>query len=298
MTYNKKIKEILKSKEISQEKLANLLGVTFATLNRWVNDVSIPSEKSKEKIDYLYNNLFNVMDANISLSSQEIINRCKSLNIDKLIEREDVRNNIHIKMAYSSNRLEGSTMTEAEVSETLFSDKTFSHRTLTEHIEAKNHQSALHIVFANYKNKINQDYILELHKIMMNNILENAGVYRNHNVRIVGSFVPTTNYLSIEKRIGEWVNDYKKNHGDNIIEYLAKSHSQFEMIHPFSDGNGRVGRLLLIHLALQNNILPPIILPEYRVKYLNGLSNSQLDNNYDKLISVLIEGIRETMKLV
>ena len=305
MKYSHKIKEILKAKDINQDKLAQQLGVTFAALNRWINTDVQPRATNARKIDELYQDLFGIKNdivsnsqSNINLYTDSIIKDCKNVNIKNLLNRKDFIENMIIKFTHSTNRLEGSTMTESEVRDVLYENLSFSHRSLVEHIEAKNHETALLYVLDNYKNKITEDYIKKLHLLLMNSIKSDAGSYRNHNVRIVGSFVPTTNHLSIEKRMQIFIKENIKYNKNSEFYFLAKMHADFEMIHPFSDGNGRVGRLLLAHLALQNGILPTIILPEYRSKYIKALQKAQLENIYDDLSIVIADGVKVSLDFV
>ena len=323
MKYSHKIKEILHAREINQDKLAQELGVTFAALNRWINADVQPRASNARKIDALYQDLFGTTKNShspdsdlkakssgndIDLYTKNIIQDCKKINIKNLLNRKDFIENIIIKFTHATNRLEGSTMTESEVRDVLYENLSFSHRSLIEHIEAKNHETALLYVLDNYKNKITEDYIKKLHLLLMNSIKSDAGSYRNHNVRIVGSFVPTTNHLSINKRMQEFIkenskynNSIKNNDIDkrsNVFIFLAQMHAEFEMIHPFSDGNGRVGRLLLAHTALQNGILPIIILAEYRSKYIKALQKAQLENIYDDLSIVIVDGVKVSLNFV
>ena len=293
-----KLKEILKARNLKQEDLARELGVTFATLNRWINEVSLPRAKNREAIDTAYKNIFSFA-RDIKTLKQDTLLLSKSYNISSLLKRDDFVKGLVLNMTYSSNNLEGSTMTVEEVGEVINRGASFSHRSLVEHIEVKNHEAAIYFVLDNFQNKITGDYIKKLNLILMNGIKSDAGNFRSHNVRIQGSFVPTANHLSIEKKIKEFlVFLSSKVNKKDIILYIAQSHSIFEMIHPFSDGNGRVGRLLIMRLCLQNGLLPVIILPAHRKKYIDALQQSQLENKYQDLESVICEGIENTSKLI
>ncbi len=299
MKYSQKLKEIIKAKCITQESLARDLGVTFASLNRWINEVSVPRVSNTKKIDEVYNRLFKIEEniKEFEKVKEEIFSVCKKINIKDILSRNDFVESLNTKMTYSTNKLEGSTLTEQEVRDVLYEGLSFSHRSLVEHIEAKNHESAMMFVLDNYKNKITDEYIKRLHSIMMNSIKSDAGNYRSHNVRIAGSFVPTANYLSIDKKMKAFCAEVNQKPKD-IFNFLAKMHADFETIHPFSDGNGRVGRLLLMHTALQNNILPLIVMAEYRKKYLASLQKAQLDNIYQDLESVMVEAVKVSVEMI
>ncbi len=314
MKYNQKIKEILKAREITQDTLAREIGVTFVALNRWINSEVKPRVSNASKIDEIYTDLFvsyndtkinkdknknkdKLINNFLKNEKEKIIKDCYELNIKKLLQRPDFVENLNIKLTYSTNKIEGSTMTESEVRDVLYENLSFSHRSVIEHLEAKNHETALMYILDNYSHKIDIEFILKLHSILMNSIRSDAGIYRDRGVRIVGSFVPTANHMSIDKRMKELIT-FINNKKPDIFNFLAKVHADFEMIHPFSDGNGRIGRLILIHLCLQNGLLPIVILSEYRTKYIKSLQKAQLDNDYYALEQVLIDGVKVSLAWV
>lgn len=122
------------------------------------------------------------------------------------------------------------------------------------------------------------EYILHLHTILMNSIMIDAGSYRRHNVRIVGTFVPTANYLKVPEKISQWIEKYGSLSGKKelLIQKIAKSHAEFESIHPFSDGNGRIGRLLMATQLLQMKLAPCIVEKKKRKEYYTALQSSQI----------------------
>jgi Fic family protein len=92
----------------------------------------------------------------------------------------------------------------------------------------------------------------------MNGIRPDAGQYRQHAVRILGVDLPTANYMSVPKLISKLIAEKMKKDSD-AIALSAQIHSEFEKIHPFSDGNGRIGRLLMNAMLLKENFAPAII---------------------------------------
>ena len=83
----------------------------------------------------------------------------------------------------------------------------------------------------------------------MSGILNDAGDYRRHAVRIAGSRVIVANYIKIPDLIQKLVNSLTENTTKDSIAWLAKAHAQFEQIHLFSDGNGRIGRLIMLAMS-------------------------------------------------
>jgi Fic family protein len=135
----------------------------------------------------------------------------------------------------------------------------------------------------------------------MNTLISNAGMHRNHSVRIAHSQTTLTNYLSVPDRMSELVAAMNRPIGegaDSIIERMARTHAQFEQIHPFSDGNGRVGRLIMLIQALQNRIVPPLIVKERASAYYKYLETAQLRDEYELLRLFIAESILFTESLI
>lgn len=124
----------------------------------------------------------------------------------------------------------------------------------------------------------------------MNGVRQDAGRYRNHAVRIRGIDLPTANYLSVPKLLPEII---KKAAGktNDMIALSAEVHSKFEQIHPFSDGNGRVGRLLMNAMLLKDNIAPAIIRQEQKQLYYTYLYKSQTEEDQSQLEYFLCDAI-------
>ncbi len=114
--------------------------------------------------------------------------------------------------------------------------------------------------------RINKDRILFLHKMLITNIHDEiAGRFRNLNEYVrVGSYIAYAP-SKIESALEHALNEYYVNKDINVVERIARFHLEFESIHPFCDGNGRIGRMLTNYQFLQNN-LPPIIIRDKEKK--------------------------------
>ena len=187
-------------------------------------------------------------------------------------------------------------MTISDVEDVLFDHKVLSNRTAIEQLEARNHQAALlwllDIIFEQGKEfKISVKLILDLHVRLMNGLMSNAGQYRRHAVRILGSRVALSNWQKIPNQMEELVKEnYEKS--NDIVSNLAKSHAVFENIHPFSDGNGRTGRLLMLAQALHHGIYPPIVQRERKQAYYKYLQLAQTEHRYLQLELFIAESIQ------
>jgi fido (protein-threonine AMPylation protein)/DNA-binding XRE family transcriptional regulator len=303
MTISEKLKIIKKLSGLTQENIAQKLDVSFATVNSWINDRSIPHKNKINKIDNLLSKYtgISVIGEEESVTKKDIINKKakKYKNILKfIISRTDLYDQLILSLTYNTNRIEGSTLTEDETAAVIFRNETIANKNLIEHLEAKNHQTAIKFLFNYLKNgKINEKLILKLHSLLMNGIRDDAGEYRRHGVRIVGSNVPTANYLKVPKLMVDMIKEINKKQKDHI-EHATIIHSKFEQIHPFSDGNGRIGRLIFSAMLLLNNLPPAVIETKEKSLYLNFLRKSQLKNDFVQLEDFVCDSILNGFKII
>jgi len=219
--------------------------------------------------------------------------------INEILDNPDIRDQFILKLTYHSNSIEGSTLTEPDTAAILFDNVVLPNKSLNEHLEAKNHQAALNYLFEHIakKEKVDESLILKLHSILMNGVRSDAGVYRQHAVRIVGVNLPTANYLGVPKLIsGVMVQMVEKI--KDIIALAASVHSQFEQIHPFADGNGHVGRLFMNAMLLNANFAPAIIHQEQKRFYYAYLYEAQTKEDYGQLEDFLCDAVMDGFKIL
>lgn len=305
MTYIDKLKKIQAVTGKNQTELAEFFGVSFPTINSWLNQKSTPRQKAQEKIDTAYQEYtgFSVINESDISQKGEKIQRLRTQipnPLKTIISRKDLYDTYVLELTYHTNSIEGSTLNEPEVKAVIFDNATIVGKTVTEHQEAKNHQAALGYLFritGEEKRNIVEDDIKKLHTILMNGILANAGQYRDHPVRIVGSKVVTANYLKVPILMHNFIDELNKNPQD-IIAHIAATHAHFEQIHPFSDGNGRIGRLLMHFIALRNNLPPVLIKREKKLAYYSYLQRAQTENNVAFLQSFISDGVLDSYALL
>ena len=303
MTTREKLIKIMHIGGYTQNSLSIELGVSFPTINSWINEKSIPRDEAMAKIDTLLLKLEtkNKINTNeLKLKIDNILNKAKSSpNIfeSDLFTRKDLYEDLLVKLTYHSDGIEGSTLTLRETASVILENINIANKTLIEQIEAKNHKSALVYLFEYIKEgkEINENLLKRLHEILMNGILDNAGAYRFHPVRIVGSQTITANYLKIPELIQELFLEINSSTKDMVTK-ASIFHSKFEIIHPFPDGNGRVGRLLLNAMLIKENIIPVIIDKKKKNIYYNCLDTSFTDNDFDHMISFVADSIETTYK--
>jgi Fic family protein/DNA-binding XRE family transcriptional regulator len=303
MNYATQLKQIQKASLLSQESLARELDVSFVTLNSWINGRSQPRQKALQKIEELYLNIIGAdqIDED-NLKKKKLLVNSSKLRAKDIIQDVELLNRLTLYLTYHTNTIEGSTMTISDVKDVLFQHKSLTNRTALEQVEARNHQTVLlwilqKIAANNDLIKINNALIRDIHLRLMNGIISDAGEYRRHTVRILGTRVALANHLKIEKLI----NDFAKNLGNptkDVVSDLAKTHAIFEKIHPFSDGNGRVGRLLMLIQALQAGITPPLVQKERKIAYYKYLELAQTKNSYKPLELFIAESIEFANKIL
>jgi len=289
MDASAKLKLIQKASGMTQEQIARKLGVTFASLNRWVNGRAIPRKGAEEKIDRLYRQITGqkeIPDQNLEAKKKLLARKSNGYSsiIKTILDNPDIRDEFILKLTYHSNRIEGSTLDEDETAAILFDNVTVPNKTLIEHLEAKNHKTAVEYMFSHaaQKNQIDEKFIMKLHGILMNSIRDDAGLWRRHGVRIVGANVATANYAKIPVLMDELAKKINAKEKD-VISLATRIHAEFEKIHPFSDGNGRVGRLMMHAMLLRRNYAPPVILQENKRQYNLYLNKAQTEDDQSML---------------
>jgi Fic family protein len=203
--------------------------------------------------------------------------------------------NLKTDYVYNSNAIEGNTLTLKETQIVLEYGITVKGKSLNEHIEAKNQAFALDYLVEEVKNKreIDKRVIKEFHQIVIGDINRNiAGKFRVEPVTIGGSETKTVNAFHIEEELDKLLKWYNNEKEMNIIDKVAVFHSKFEKIHPFLDGNGRTGRLLM-NLELMKEGYPiTIIKNEDRLDYYSALEKSQTTDDYTDIKNFIRENVK------
>lgn len=193
--------------------------------------------------------------------------------------REKELNEIAIAFTYNTNAIEGSTITLEEV-RGIVDDKTSPNKPLRDVKETESHFKVF-LDMIQSKEKFSNKLLLNWHKEIFNETKNDiAGKYRNYLVR-VGSYI-APNPKEIEERMKRLI-DFLNNHKLNAVEVSARTHYRFEKIHPFGDGNGRIGRLIM------NKILWDAGYPMFIIEYKNRKSYYKaLTKDEDKFVNYFI----------
>ncbi len=211
----------------------------------------------------------------------------KKKKLDKLLKNispkiiRNIEKEMQIEFVYNSNSIEGNTLTRGET-ELALRGITVKGKNIIEILEVQNHPNALKLIKElsfDQKYRITENDIKTIHKIIMNGVISTAGSYRQSQINIQGAnFIPPTFY-DIKDQMKDLVS-FINNNPDELrpIELASYVHHAISWIHPFDDGNGRIARLLLNFILLQNGYRFVVIRKVDRKKYLDCLSKADLGN--------------------
>ncbi|MFH1640521.1 MAG: Fic family protein, partial [Candidatus Omnitrophota bacterium] len=277
--YIEKIKQILDKTRWSQSKFAEEIGVTFATVNRWLKGHTRPHPTQLRQIDRVFKNTIGiaaVAEKDLRKMIGKVEARRKQLPVIRgILQKDEVIDEFLLELTYNSDAIEGSTLSKKETEAIIFDKAAIKDKTLIEHLEAVNHASILKDIFSGKMNcPIDEQLIKTLHKNLMQGIREDAGEYAKHQRAIRGYdlILPHPDDIPEEMRLLIKKINSSRNHS---IEHIAKMHADFEAIHPFGDGNGRVGRLIMIIQLLDCGFAPCIISVNDKAKYYECLEYAQ-----------------------
>lgn len=208
---------------------------------------------------------------------------------------------LQIDLTYNSNHMEGSELTHDQTryifeTRTIGIDNAKESVKVDDIVETINHFSMIDRVidFANYE--LSETFIKELHKILKTGTSDSrlswfaVGNYKRRP-NAVGD-IETTAPRLVPQEMKKLVDDYNKK-GTHTLEDIIEFHVKFERIHPFQEGNGRVGRMIAFKECLKNNIVPFIILDSKKMFYYRGLKNWNKEHGW--LIDTCLDG-QDTVK--
>lgn len=172
--------------------------------------------------------------------------------------KEKEKEEIAIAFTYNTNAIEGSTITLEETRE-IIQDNVAPNKPIKDVKETEAH-STVFLDMLNKKEKISKKLLLRWHKEIFGETKKDiAGKFRDYLVRVGEYRAP--DWQDIEKLVNQLIN-FTNNSRINPVELAARSHYKFEKIHPFGDGNGRIGRLIINHILWHNKY--PMMIIEYK----------------------------------
>lgn len=225
---------------------------------------------------------------------QNEINSYRPMNEEYV---QDFKEYFRIGLTYSSNALEGNSLTETETKVVLEEGLTIGGKPLRDYFEAVGHSDAFDYLYKviNSEEKISETVIKKIHYLFYRHIdEENAGKYRNKKVFVTGSKHNFPKPEEVQGKIDKLMIKLEKLEENHPVVYAAKLHKEFVCIHPFVDGNGRVSRLLMNLALMKNNYTIAIIPPVLRMDYIRLLEKSWEDDT--EFCEFIAERVKETQK--
>ena len=212
-------------------------------------------------------------------------------------EVERLRDEFMVEFTYNSNAIEGNTLTLKETAMAL-EGMTIDKKPLKDHLEAVGHRDAFLYVqdIAKKDMPLSESVIKNIHALVLMNRPEDKGVYRRIPVKIMGAYTEPVQPYLIEPKMTELLAADNERKGVlHDIERVARFHLEFEGIHPFIDGNGRTGRLLM-NLELIKCGYPPINVKfADRKRYYDAFDAYYKDGNPNKMIDMIAEYVNERL---
>ena len=213
-------------------------------------------------------------------------------------EVERLRSEFMVEFTYNSNAIEGNTLTLKETAMAL-EGMTVDKKPLKDHLDAVGHRDAFLYVqdIATGDLPLSETIIKNIHSLVLMNRPDDRGVFRRIPVRIMGAYTePVEPHLIVEKMEELLTNNENRKGTMHDIERIARFHLEFEGIHPFIDGNGRTGRLIM-NLDLIRCGFPPINIKfTDRKKYYDAFDAYYRDNDVNKMINLIATYVNERME--
>ncbi len=285
-----KIKLYRESKKMTQNNLANILEVSAGTVSKYESGALEPNIESLKRLA----DLFEISIDELLKDEEEKFDVSKINVLDTLREQKEMKlkgnlyHQTQVSFAYNTNHIEGSTLTEDqtryifETNTILFEGNTIAK--VDDILETANHFKLVDYMLDVADKKLTEKMIKEFHKILKNGTSDsrvewfNVGEYKQR-ANTIGSGIKTTSPNNVEKEMSkllDWYNSLKQVTEKEIIEF----HYKFESIHPFQDGNGRIGRIIMFKECLKNSIFPFIIQDADKLFYYRGLKEYKSEKGY------------------
>ena len=306
MKVGNKIKEYRELNKMTQKDIAEILRVEPATISKYEAGTIEPSIESLKRLAETFN-----------ITVDELIKDEEKFDVSKInvleVLREQIEmglkgnlyHNTQIMFSYNTNHIEGSKLTEEqtryifETNTVLFEGGTVA--SVDDILETANHFKLVDYMLDIADQNLTEDIIKKFHKILKEGTMDsrkewfNVGDYKKlaNEAGNMKTSSPKQTPKDMQKLM-EWYNSLPKVTIKEIIEF----HARFEKIHPFQDGNGRVGRIIAFKECLKNNIIPFIILDKDKLYYYRGLKEYQNKTEKGYLIDTCLNAQDEYTKMI
>jgi Fic family protein len=307
MSIGNKIKQYRENKKMTQKDIAEILEVEPGTVSKYESGTLEPNIESLKRLaetfEITVDELINEENETFDVSKINVLEVLKEQKDMKL--KGNLYHNTQVIFAYNTNHIEGSKLTEDqtryifETNTILFDGETVA--SVDDILETANHFKLVDYMLDVAEEKLTEEMIKEFHKILKEGTMDsrkewfNVGDYKKV-VNEAGSIKTSTPKQTPKDmmKLMEWYNSLSKVTIKEIIEF----HARFEKIHPFQDGNGRVGRIIAFKECLKNNIVPFIIMDKDKLFYYRGLKEYQNKTEKGYLIDTCLNAQDQYTKMI
>ena len=289
----KKLENKLKSKNLKKSDLVNILGISSRTISKISKNEKIANHVLDKIAKFLSCNTNDLFEEIYDNHILQILKDEKNAKISGGLYHE-----LQVKMTYNSNHIEGSKLSEDQT-RLIFETRTIDASEgilIDDIIETSNHFRVIDYIIDNALEPLNEDIIKHIHLLLKQSTKDSdlewfkVGDYKTKPNMVGGKLT------ALPKDVPTKMHNLIKNYNSkrNItIEDIIEFHANFEIIHPFQDGNGRVGRLIALKECLRFNIIPFIIEDSKKAYYYRGLSKRNEEKGW--LIDTCLDG-QDTFK--
>ncbi|MCD7839616.1 MAG: Fic family protein [Erysipelotrichaceae bacterium] len=201
--------------------------------------------------------------------------------------------------AYHSNKIEGNTLSIDET-KNLFLAETLPQCTTKDIEETIGHFRMFNEMLCDYMEPLSEEIIKKYHYCLKSDVFEDmangypCGEYKNRKNFVSDITTATPNQVEMEmSKLLNWYHNCENN-----LENIVQFHVYYENIHPFCDGNGRTGRIILFKECLKNGIIPPMIFYKNKQAYHTALNKAQKTDNIDELLTIIKESQNDYSQMI
>lgn len=215
------------------------------------------------------------------------------ISVDVMKYLSKIKNSIYedlkIEFLYHSNKLEGSTFDRNNIAELIKQKKVSGEHFLDDIVETSNSVALFDLVIQSLGIELDKYMLWEWHRVLkkgsVDEEIQNTGCWKKYANRLLNVDIELCEPQLVDNMIFNLLEDWKES--SKKINDIAKFHYKFEQIHPFQDGNGRIGRFIILKQCIENNIDLIAIDNEYNTEYRKALYEAQKNDNINPLIEVL-----------
>ena len=281
----KKLFLMMEENEITKEKLKKETGISSATIAKLSKNEEVSMSTIQSICDFFDCQPGAILSYEKDLNENSILYKLKEEKEMKL--KGGLYHQTQVRLAYNSNHMEGSRLTEDQtrsIYETQTIGITDGNEKVDDIIETVNHFRCFDYMLSVADKELSEDIIKHIHLILKSGTTDSqkewfaVGEYKKRP-NMIGDLVETTHPSKVHDEIIKLLKDYREN-SNVTFEDIIDFHYRFERIHPFQDGNGRVGRLIMFKECLKNNIPPFIIEDTAKEYYRRGLKEYHEEKGY------------------